>query len=162
MPIAIGDRLPDAVLKIKTDKGIEDVPVRQLCQGRRIVLFAVPGAFTPTCQERHLPAFLDKLDELRARGVDEVACVAVNDPFVLAAWARATGAEGRIRLLSDGNASFTRALGLEFDGSALGLGIRSKRWVMLVEDCVVKALGVEENPGEVTVSGPETVLKALG
>ncbi len=162
MPIAVGDRLPDAVFKIKTARGIEDLPVRDLCAGRRVVLFAVPGAFTPTCQERHLPAFLERLDELRAKGVDEVACVAVNDPFVLDAWAKATGAEGRIRMLSDGNGTFVRALGLEFDGSALGLGVRSRRWVMLVEDGVVKALAVEENPGEVTVSGPETVLRALG
>lgn len=161
MAIQPGQRLPDATFKIKTDRGIEDISVRDLCAGKTVVIFAVPGAFTPTCHRQHLPAFLGKLDELKAKGVDTVACVAVNDPFVLDAWAEASGARDKILMLSDGNATFTRAIGMDFDGSAVGLGIRSKRHAMLVRDGVVEALFVEENPGEVKVSGPESILAAL-
>ncbi len=161
MPIKVGDRLPDATLKEKTDKGIEDVTTSRLCAGRTVVIFAVPGAFTPTCHLKHLPSFLANLDALKARGVDEVVCVAVNDPFVMEAWGAATGAAGRIRMLSDGNATFTRAIGMDFDGSALGLGVRSRRYAMLVRDGVVEVLNVEENPGEMDASAAEKILEAL-
>ncbi|HFD15936.1 MAG TPA: peroxiredoxin [Rhodospirillales bacterium] len=161
MPIKVGDRLPDATFKVKTDKGIEDVTTNELCAGRTVVIFAVPGAFTPTCHLKHVPSFLANLDALKAKGVDEVVCVAVNDPFVMEAWEKATGTGGKIRMLSDGNATFTRAIGMDFDGSALGLGVRSKRYAMLVRDGVVEILNVEENPGEVEVSAAEKILEAL-
>ncbi|GBD42217.1 Glutathione amide-dependent peroxidase [bacterium HR39] len=161
MAIQPAQPLPDATFKIKTDKGIEDISVRDLCTGKTVVIFAVPGAFTPTCHRQHLPAFLEKLDELKAKGVDTVACVAVNDPFVLDAWAEASGARGKILMLSDGNATFTRAIGMDFDGSAVGLGIRSKRYAMLVRDGVVEALFVEESPGQCTVSRPDPILEFL-
>ena len=162
MTIQVGDRLPEATFKVMKDGQIGDMTMRELCAGKKVVLFAVPGAFTPTCQLRHLPSFLDNLDALRAKGVDTVACVAVNDPFVLDAWAKATGAEGRILMLSDGNGTFTRAIGMEFDGSALGLGVRSKRYAMLVDDGVVKVLNVEDSPGEMDKSSAERILAALG
>ncbi len=162
MTIAVGERLPDATFKVFKDGKVEDVPLAEVVAGKRVVLFAVPGAFTPTCHLKHVPSFLERFDELRAKGVDTVACVAVNDPFVLDAWAKALGAEGRILMLADGNATFTRAIGLAFDGSALGLGTRSKRYAMLVEDGVVKALFVEEAPGQVEVSGADSILEALG
>ncbi len=162
MTIAVGERLPDATFKVFKDGKVEDVPLAEVVAGKRVVLFAVPGAFTPTCHLKHVPSFLERFDELRAKGVDTVACVAVNDPFVLDAWCKALGAEGRILMLADGNATFTRAIGLAFDGSALGLGTRSKRYAMLVEDGVVKALFVEDAPGQVEVSGADSILKAIG
>ncbi len=161
MPIEVGDRLPEATFKVKTESGIEDVTTSRLCGGRKVVIFAVPGAFTPTCHLKHLPSFLANLEALKAKGVEEVVCVAVNDPFVMEAWGEAAGVGGRIRLLADGNATFTRAIGMDFDGSALGLGVRSKRYAMLVDDGVVKLLNVEENPGEVEVSAAEKILEAL-
>lgn len=161
MPIKVGDRLPEATFKVKTENGIEDVTTSQLCTGRTVVVFAVPGAFTPTCHLEHVPSFLANLEALGAKGVDEVICVAVNDPFVMEAWGKATGAAGRIRMLADGNATFTRAIGMDFDGSALGLGTRSKRYAMLVRDGVVEILNVEDNPGEVEASAAEKILEAL-
>ncbi|GBD43561.1 Putative peroxiredoxin [bacterium HR40] len=162
MPIAVGERLPNATFKVKTENGIEDMTVEQLTRGKRVVLFAVPGAFTPTCHIKHLPSFLSNLEALKAKGVDTVACVAVNDPFVLDAWAEASGAKGKILMLSDGNGTFTRAIGMDFDGSAAGLGVRSKRYAMLVEDGVVKALEVEEAPGKMERSSAERMLELLG
>lgn len=162
MPIAVGERLPDATFKVKTNSGIEDITVQQLCSGKRVVTFAVPGAFTPTCHLKHVPSYLQNLDALKAKGVDTVACVAVNDPFVLDAWAEATGAKGKILMLSDGNGTFTRAIGMDFDGSAVGLGVRSRRYAMLVEDGVVKALEVESAPSEMDRSSAERMLELLG
>lgn len=162
MPISVGDRLPDATLKIRTESGIGDLTTEQLCKGKRVVIFAVPGAFTPTCHLKHVPSYLKNLDALKAKGVDTVACVAVNDPFVLDAWAESTGAKGKILMLSDGNGTFTRAIGMDFDGSAVGLGVRSKRYAMLVEDGVVKALEVEAAPSDMDRSSAERILEALG
>ena len=161
MPIKVGDRLPEATFKVKIENGIEDVTTSQLCAGRTVVIFAVPGAFTPTCHLKHVPNFLAHLEALGAKGVDEVVCVAVNDPFVMEAWGEATGATGRIRMLADGNATFTRAIGMDFDGSAIGLGTRSKRYAMLVRDGVVEILNVEDNPGEMEASAAEKILDAL-
>lgn len=160
MPIAVGDRLPDATFKMRTPEGLEDVTVRELTAGKRVVLFAVPGAFTPTCHAKHLPSFLEHHAALKAKGIDVIACVAVNDPFVLDAWAKQSGVGDRILMLSDGNAAFTKAIGLDFDGSGFGLGIRSKRYAMLIEDGVVKALHVEESPGVMEVSGADKILAA--
>ena len=117
MTIAVGDRLPEATFKVRTPEGLKDVTTRELTAGKKVVLFAVPGAFTPTCHAKHLPSYLEHLDALKAKGIDTVACVAVNDAFVLDAWGKAGGADGKILLLADGNGTFTKATGLEFDGS---------------------------------------------
>jgi glutaredoxin/glutathione-dependent peroxiredoxin len=160
MTIAVGDRLPEATFKVRTPEGLKDVTARELTAGRRVVLFAVPGAFTPTCHAKHLPSYLEHHDALKAKGIDEVACVAVNDAFVLDAWSRQGGCDGKITMLSDGNATFTKAIGLDFDGSGFGLGTRSKRYSMLVDDGVVKALHVEESPGVMELSGADRILAA--
>jgi glutaredoxin/glutathione-dependent peroxiredoxin len=161
MPIAVGDKLPDATFKARTPDGLKDVTTQELTAGKKVVLFAVPGAFTPTCNAKHLPSYLENLDALKAKGVDTVACVAVNDAFVLDAWARQSGAEGKVMMLADGNGTFAKAVGLNFDGSGFGLGTRSKRYSMLVEDGVVKALNVEEAPGVMEVSGADRILASL-
>ena len=161
MTIAVGDKLPEATFKVRTPDGLKDLTTTELTAGRKVVLFAVPGAFTPTCHARHVPSYLEHLDALKAKGVAEVACVAVNDAFVLDAWAKATGADGKLTLLSDGNGTFTKAIGLDFDGSGFGLGIRSKRYAMLVENGVVKTLNIEESPGVMEVSGADRILAAL-
>jgi peroxiredoxin len=159
--IQVGERLPAVNLKHLTADGIKDMPVAELTQGKKVVLFAVPGAFTPTCSEKHLPGFLTEAAALKAKGVDTIACVAVNDPFVMSAWDKATAVGGRVELLSDGNAEFTKALGLEFDGSAVGLGTRSKRYAMVVDDGVVKTLLVEEAPGQAEKSSAQAILATL-
>jgi glutaredoxin/glutathione-dependent peroxiredoxin len=161
MTIAVGDKLPDATFKVRTPDGLKDVTTQELTAARKVILFAVPGAFTPTCHAKHVPSYLEHLDALKAKGVAEVACVAVNDAFVLDAWAKATGADGKITLLSDGNGTFTKAIGLDFDGSGFGLGTRSKRYSMLVDNGVVKALHIEESPGVMEVSGADRLLAAL-
>jgi peroxiredoxin len=161
MPIAVGQKLPDATFKVRTPEGLKDVTVGELCAGKKIVLFAVPGAFTPTCHAKHVPSYLSNLDALKAKGVQTIACVAVNDAFVLDAWAKQSGAEGKITMLSDGNATFTKAIGLDFDGSGFGLGTRSKRYAMLVDDGVVRVLNVEESPGVMDASSAERMLAAL-
>jgi peroxiredoxin len=144
-----------------TADGIKEVAVADLTKGKKVVLFAVPGAFTPTCSEQHLPGFLESAAALKAKGIQTIACIAVNDPFVMGAWDKATGVDGRIELLSDGNAEFTKALGLEFDGGAVGLGTRSRRYAMVVDDGVVKTLLVEEAPGQAEKSSAQAVLATL-
>ncbi len=161
MTIAVGDRLPACTFKVRTADGLGDITTDELCAGKKVVLFAVPGAFTPTCSARHLPSFLEHLDALKAKGVATVACVAVNDAFVLDAWAKSQDAAGKILMLSDGNATFTKAIGMDFDGSGFGLGVRSKRYAMLVDDGVVKVLNVEASPGVMEVSGADKILAAL-
>ena len=159
MTIAIGDRLPDATLIKVTADGTEPVGTAEYFAGRRVALFAVPGAFTPTCSARHLPGFVEKGEALKARGVDEVACTAVNDAFVLGAWAKSADAAG-ITMLADGNGAFTDALGLSFDGSKFGMGKRSQRYSMVVNDGVVEQLNVEQ-PGEFKVSSADYLLESL-
>lgn len=161
MPIAVGDRLPDATFKVRTPDGLEDLTVKELTAGKKVALFAVPGAFTPTCHAKHVPSYLANLEALKAKGVDTVACVAVNDAFVLDAWGKQVGADGKILFLADGNATFTKAIGLDFDGSGFGLGTRSKRYSMIVEDGVVKVLNVEEAPGVMDASSAERLLAQL-
>jgi peroxiredoxin len=161
MTIAVGDKLPEATFKVRTPDGLKDVSTAEFTAGRKVVLFAVPGAFTPTCHAKHVPSYLEHLDALKAKGVAEVACVAVNDAFVLDAWAKACGTDGRITFLSDGNGTFTKAVGFDFDGSGFALGTRSKRYSMLVDNGVVKALNVEESPGVMEVSGADRILAAL-
>ena len=159
MSIQPGDKLPAAMLKRVDGDGIEDTDSGALFAGRDVVLFAVPGAFTPTCSERHLPGFIQQFDAFRAKGI-EVACMAVNDAFVMQAWGRSQGVPQGMKMLADGNADFTRALGLELDASGYGMGVRSKRFALYAEDEVVKGLWVEA-PGEFRVSSAENVLASL-
>ena len=160
MSIAAGDRLPDATFRVMGPDGIKEITTRDVFAGKKVVLFAVPGAFTPTCHLKHLPGFIESADEFKRMGIDTVACVAVNDPFVLAAWAETSGGKGKVLFLSDGNAEFTKKIGMDFDGSGVGLGTRSKRYAMLVEDGVVKALNVEDSPGVAVESTAAKLLDA--
>jgi peroxiredoxin len=159
MTITVGERLPDATLVRVTPDGPEQLATTDFFAGRTVALFAVPGAFTPTCSARHLPGFVENLDALKAKGVDEIACTAVNDAFVLAAWAKSAGADG-ITMLADGNGDFAKAIGLDVDSSRFGMGTRSQRYAMLVEDGVVKQLEVEA-PGEFRVSSAPHLLSLL-
>jgi glutaredoxin/glutathione-dependent peroxiredoxin len=161
MTINVGDRIPSVTLKQLTSEGVKEFTTDEIFRGKRIVLIAVPGAFTPACSQRHLPGYVDKATDIKAKGIDEIACVAVNDAFVMGAWGRDQKAEGKVRMLADGSGDFTRALGLELDLSKGGLGVRSKRYSMLVDDGVVKLLNVEQQPGQVDISGAEAMLKAL-
>jgi peroxiredoxin len=161
MTINVGDRIPSVMLKQLTSEGVKEFTTDEIFRGKRIVLIAVPGAFTPACSQRHLPGYVDKAADIKAKGIDEIACVAVNDAFVMGAWGRDQKAEGKVRMLADGSGDFTRALGLELDLSKGGLGVRSKRYSMLVDDGVVKSLNVEQQPGQVDLSGVEAMLKAL-
>lgn len=160
MPIAAGQTLPEATFTVMTEDGPATRTTAEVFGGRRVVLFAVPGAFTPTCQNQHLPGYLRHYDEIRAKGIDAIACVAVNDVFVLDAWARSTGAAGRIEFLADGNADFARAIGLENDSRRFNMGIRSRRYSMIVNDRTVEELKVDE-PGQFEVSGAEVALCQL-
>jgi peroxiredoxin len=159
MTIQAGDRLPDVPLTIATADGPKPTTSGQYFAGKRVALFAVPGAFTPTCSARHLPSYVDKADELKTQGVDEIACISVNDPFVMAAWGQRDGSED-ITMLADGNAAFSDAIGLSFDGSQFGMGKRSQRYSMIVNDGVVEQLNVEQ-PGEYRASSAEYMLDQL-
>ncbi len=158
MPIKVGDRLPDAKFRVMTTEGPAWKTTDDMFKGRKVALFAVPGAFTPTCSNLHMPSFLDNAEAIKAKGVNEIAVTAVNDVFVMEAWKKAAGAAGKIEFLADGNAEFAKAIGLDNDSSAGGMGVRSKRYSMLVEDGVVKKLNIEEAPGKCEVSGGQTLL----
>ena len=160
MTIAVGDSLPAATLVRMTDDGPEKVEAKDFFAGRRIALFSVPGAFTPTCSAKHLPGFIDKADALKAKGIDEVVGTAVNDAFVMGAWGKSAGADGKVTLLADGNGDFVKALGLDFDGSAFGMGTRGKRFAMVVNDGKVEKLFVEA-PEEFKVSSADYMLAEL-
>jgi peroxiredoxin len=160
MTIAIGDKLPQIDFLTMTGDGQQKVSTDVIFSGRKVVLFAVPGAFTPTCSVNHLPGYLNNTDAIRAKGVDTIACITVNDVYVVDAWAKHAGVDGRIVMLADGNGDFARAVGLNRDFSAAGMGERSKRYSMIVENGVVKVLNVEDKPG-VNVSGAETILEQL-
>ncbi len=160
MAIGVGDTLPDLKLQKVGPDGIAEVSTGELFRGKKVVLFAVPGAFTPTCSVKHLPGFVEKADEIKSKGVDEIVCLAVNDAFVMQAWGKDRGTGDKLTLLADGSGAFTKALGLELDGSRFGLGTRSQRYAAIVEDGVVKALHVEE-PMKFEVSSAEAILKAL-
>lgn len=159
MTIAVGDRLPDVKLVKATNQGPDAVQAEDYFRGKRVALFSVPGAFTPTCSVKHLPGYVDQAAALKAKGIDEIACTAVNDPFVMGAWSKAGGAD-EITMLADGNGEFAEALGLTFDGSGFGLGKRGQRFSMVVNDGVVEQLFVE-GPGEFKVSSAEHMLEAL-
>lgn len=161
MPIEIGQPLPDVTFTIMTPEGPKPTTTAEVFKGRKVALFAVPGAYTPTCHKSHMPGFVERVDELKAKGIDAVACTAVNDIFVLSNWAQDTGADGRITMLADGSADFAKAIGLEIDLTARGLGVRSKRYSMLVEDGVVRVLNVEELPPQHTVSSAESLCSMI-
>jgi glutaredoxin/glutathione-dependent peroxiredoxin len=161
MTINVGDKMPSVTLKQLTSEGVKEFTTDEIFRGKKVVLFAVPGAFTPACSQRHLPGYVDKAANLKAKGIDEIACVAVNDAFVMGAWAKEQKTEGKVRMLADGSGDFTRALGLELDLTKGGLGMRSRRYAMLVDDGVVKSLNIEAQPGQVEASSAEAMLKAL-
>jgi glutaredoxin/glutathione-dependent peroxiredoxin len=161
MTIKVGDHLPATTFRVMTPDGPAPKTTEDVFKGKRMVLFAVPGAFTPTCHKNHLPGFLKNADAIKAKGIDAIAVTAVNDVFVMDAWKKASGAEDKIEFLADGSADFARALGLALDASANGLGIRSKRYCMLVEDGVVKSLNVEDGPGKAEASSAESLLKQM-
>ena len=161
MTITTGDRLPDVTFTTMTAEGPSKLSTADIFAGRKVVLFAVPGAFTPTCHMKHLPGFIARADEIKARGVDTIACVSVNDVFVMDAWARSTGAGGKILFLADGNGDFARAIGMNVDSSGFGMGLRSKRYAMIVEDGRVTALNVEPVRGQAIESGADKLLDIL-
>lgn len=160
MTIKVGDKLPSATLVKATENGPDQVSTDDFFAGRKVALFAVPGAFTPTCSAKHMPGYIDNADALKAKGVDEIACVSVNDAFVMDAWGKASNAGDKVTLLADGNGQFAKELGLEMDGSKFGMGTRSQRYSMVVNDGVVEALNVE-GPGEFKVSSAEHLLDTM-
>ena len=160
MAIKVGDKIPSAKLRVMSAEGPKEISTDEIFGGKKVVLFAVPGAFTPTCSAKHLPGFVQNAAAIKAKGVDTIACLAVNDAFVMGAWGKQQGADDKVLMLADGNGSFTKELGLEMDGSAVGLGTRSQRYAMVVENGTVKTLNVEP-PRAFEVSSAEAVLKAL-
>ena len=160
MTIEVGDRIPEMTLAKATAEGPQPVQTGEFFAGRKVALFSVPGAFTPTCSARHLPGFVERANEFAGKGVDEVACVSVNDAFVLQAWAAQAGAEGKVTMLADGNGDFADALGLSADFSKFGMGKRGQRWSAIVDDGVVSQLNVEE-PGAFSVSSAEFLVGQL-
>ena len=162
MAIQVGEKLPDATFAVMGAEGPEQKSTADVFGGRKVVLFAVPGAFTPTCHKGHMPGFVQHTDEIKAKGVDAVACTSVNDVFVMDAWAKESGASGKIEMLADGSADFAKKLGLELDLAERGLGMRSQRYSMLVEDGVVKSVNVEAAPPDHDVSSAKTMLTQLG
>ena len=160
MTIKVGDKVPAVTLRHLTAEGPKEITPEELFGGKKVVLFAVPGAYTRTCSQRHLPSYVGNAAALKAKGVDTIACVAVNDAFVMGAWGKEHEAGGKIMMLGDGNADFTKAMGLELDRIKEGMGIRSQRYAMLVENGIVKALNVEK-PGEYAVSSAEAMLEKL-
>ena len=162
MTLAVGDRLPDATLIEMGAEGPKQVQMADLTKGRKVVIFAVPGAYTPTCHSAHMPSFVRTRDQFADKGVDAVICVSVNDPFVMDAWAKDTGADAAgITVLADAESAFTTAIGMDFTAPPVGLMSRSKRYALMAEDGVVKVLQAEENPGVCEVSGGEAMLDAI-
>ena len=161
MTIQVGEKLPATTLKVVTAEGPKDVTSAEFFGGKKVVLFAVPGAFTPACSQRHLPGFVEKVADLKAKGIDTIACIAVNDQAVMGAWGKAQNVGDKITMLADGSGDFARAVGLDIDLSRAGLGTRSKRYSMLVENGTVKSLNVEQVPSQVDVSSAEAMLKAM-
>jgi len=159
--IAVGEKLPDAVFKVKDDEGTKDLTTADIFAGKKVVLFGVPGAFTPTCSNTHLPGFLENFDVIRARGVDAIAVLATNDHHVMQAWARFSGGEGKLLYLADGNGDFAKKTGLDADMSGAAMGIRVRRFSLIAEDGVVTAVNVEPKPG-VVETGAAKILEQLG
>ncbi len=160
MAIKTGERIPSVTLRYMADDGIKEITTDELLGGKKVVLFALPGAFTPTCSTKHVPGFLGNAAAIRAKGVDTIACVSVNDAFVMGAWAADQGTGSEILMLADGNGDFTRAVGLELDASGFGMGARSQRYAMIVNEGIVTSLAVEDGPG-LDVSAAEKILGQL-
>lgn len=160
MTIAVGDKIPASGFVQVTADGPNGVSTDDFFKGKRVALFSVPGAFTPTCSAKHLPGFVEKADDLKAKGIDEIACTAVNDAFVMGAWGKNAGVEGKVTMLADGNGDFVKAVGLEMDGTKFGMGHRGQRFAMVVNDGTVEHLFVEA-PGEFRVSAAEYMLEQL-
>lgn len=161
MPIKVGDRVPEAKFRVMGPEGPAWKTTDEVFKGKKVALFAVPGAFTPTCNNVHMPSFLNNVDAFKGKGVSTVAVTGVNDVFVMEAWKKSTGAGGKIDFLADGNADFAKAIDMTMDGSGGGLGTRSKRYAMLVDDGVVKTLSIEEAPGKCELTSGEALLKQL-
>ncbi len=160
MTIAVGDKIPEATLMEMTGEGPKPRTTGNIFDGRKIALFSVPGAFTPTCSAKHLPGFIELAGSFKAQGIDEIICIAVNDAFVMGAWSKAQNANGKVRMLADGNGDFSKALGLELDGRAYGMGLRGQRFSMIIDDGVVTTLNVE-GPGEFHISSADHMLAQL-
>lgn len=160
MAIKVGDRIPEATLKVATSEGPKDMTTDEIFKGKKVVLFAVPGAFTPVCSAKHLPGYVQKAKDIKAKGVDTIVCLAVNDAFVMGAWGEAQGAGDDVLMAADGSATFTKALGLDFDAGKFGMGVRAQRFAAIVEDGVVKTLNVEA-PMKFEVSDADSILAAL-
>jgi peroxiredoxin len=160
MTIKVGDRMPEGKLKTMTESGPKDVTTAELFNGKKVVLFSVPGAFTPTCDAKHLPGFLQQAEALRGKGIDTIACMAVNDVFVMSAWGKASNVGGKVLMLADGNGDYARALGLELDAKGFGMGTRGQRFALVVDNGVVKQANVEA-PGQFKVSAAEYILGQL-
>ena len=161
MTIKVGERLPNASLRLVASDGPKTVSTQEFFGGKKIVLFGLPGAFTPTCHKSHLPGFIEHRAAILSKGVDAIAMTSVNDHHVLGAWSKASGADGKISFLADGNGEFATAAGLAYDASAGGMGVRSKRYAMVVEDGVVTLLNIEDSPGKAETSSAENLLKAM-
>jgi glutaredoxin/glutathione-dependent peroxiredoxin len=161
MPIKVGDKLPNVNFRVMTAEGPKPKSTDDIFKGKKVALFAVPGAFTPTCNNLHMPSFLNNADAIKGKGVDTIAVTGVNDVFVMEAWKKANNAGGKIEFLADGNGDFAKAVDMAFDGSGNGLGTRSKRYSMLVEDGVVKKLNIEEAPGKAETSSAENLLSSM-
>ena len=160
MPIQEGEKIPSVKLKTMVDGQMQDITTEEIFGGKKVVLFAVPGAFTPTCSMQHLPGYIEKAAEIKAKGVDTIACVSVNDAFVMDSWGKEKGAGEKVQMLADGNGDFAKAIGLDFDGSGIGFGLRSQRYAMVIEDGTVTGLHVEQ-PMKFEVSSAEAVLGTL-
>ena len=160
MAIKVGDKVPAAKLQIKTKDGVQTKTTDELFGGKKVVLFALPGAFTPTCSAKHLPGFVNNFQAIKAKGVDAIACLSVNDAFVMDAWGKDQNVEDKVMMLADGNADFTKAVGLTMDGTGYGMGTRSQRYAMVIDTGVITALNVEAH-GAFEVSSAESILKAL-
>jgi glutaredoxin/glutathione-dependent peroxiredoxin len=161
MAIKVGDRVPNGSFTVMTAEGPKPKTTDELFKGKKVVLFAVPGAFTPTCNNNHLPGFLKNADAIKAKGIDAIAVTGVNDVFVMEAWKKSSGAAGKIEFLADGSGNWARAMGLTADLTERGLGVRSQRYAMLVEDGVVKKLNIEEAPGKAEISSADNLLKSM-
>jgi glutaredoxin/glutathione-dependent peroxiredoxin len=161
MTIKVGDKVPSATLKYLSPEGPKEITTDELFRGKKVAFFAVPGAFTPACSQRHLPGYVDKASDIKGKGVDTIACVSVNDAFVMGAWGKQQNSGDKVMMLADGSGDFTRAVGLELDLTKAGLGMRSQRYSMLVDNGTVKTLNVEPAPGQVDTSSADSMLKTL-
>ena len=161
MAIKVGDKLPSGTLGIMKADGPGAITTDELFKGKTVVLFSVPGAYTPTCSKAHLPSFVQNASALKAKGIDTLACLAVNDVFVMDAWGKSQGADGKVVMLADGNATYTKALGLDLDASGFGMGTRGQRFALVAKDGVVQKLNVEPAAGQCTISGGQSILESL-